>query len=62
MPQIIVVADTADRQEPLVILRERISSTDLESAHFAARLVERLAWAVSDAHETERALQGRGIG
>ena len=35
------------------MLRERINAADLESDHFAAQLVERLGWAVSDAHEAE---------
>jgi hypothetical protein len=35
------------------MLRERINVADLESDHFAAQLVERLGWAVSDAHEAE---------
>jgi hypothetical protein len=55
MPHIIVVADS--RQDPkdgAVMLRERISSSDLESRHFAAHLLERLEWAVEDAHEAEQ--------
>jgi hypothetical protein len=36
------------------MLRERVSVADLESDHFAAHLVERLGWAVGDAHELER--------
>jgi hypothetical protein len=35
------------------MLRERINLTDFESDHFAAQLVERLGWAVSDAHDVE---------
>ena len=55
MPQIIVLADSARQQgEEAVMLRERVSLADLESDHFAARLVERLGWAVGDAHELER--------
>jgi hypothetical protein len=55
MPQIIVTADhDSDREEGAVTLRERINVSDLESDHFAARLVERLGWAVSDAHEAEQ--------
>lgn len=55
MPHIIVVAD--GRQDPeggAVMLRERISSSDLESQHFAVHLLERLEWAVGDAHDAER--------
>ena len=54
MPHVIVTADIADGPEQVVTLRERIGTADLESNHFAARLVERLAWAVSDAHEAEQ--------
>jgi hypothetical protein len=51
MPQIIV---TADRGDGAVMLRERVNISDFESDHFAAQLVERLGWAVSDAHEAEQ--------
>ena len=55
MPQIIVLADSARAQgDAAVMLRERVSLDDLESDHFAARLVERLGWAVADAHEVEQ--------
>lgn len=50
MPQILVVADSIDA----VVYRERISSADLESAHFSGQLVERVGWAVRDANELER--------
>ena len=54
MPQIIVTADkTDDRGEGAIMLRERVNVTDFESDHFAAQLVERLGWAVSDADEVE---------
>jgi hypothetical protein len=36
------------------MLREWVTRDDLESDHFATRLVERLGWAVGDAHEVER--------
>ncbi|HWC87840.1 MAG TPA: hypothetical protein VG388_14985 [Solirubrobacteraceae bacterium] len=36
------------------MLRERVTLDDLESDHFAAQLVERLGWAVGDAHAMER--------
>jgi hypothetical protein len=55
MPQIIVTADqTLDREESAVTLCERVSVTDFESDHFALQLVQRLGWAVGDAHEAER--------
>jgi hypothetical protein len=54
MPQIIVTADEKNvRGEAPVMLRERINVSDFESDHFAAQLVERLGWAVSDAHDVE---------
>jgi hypothetical protein len=55
MPQIIVTAEPGeDRREGSVMLRERIHSSDFESATFASRLVERLGWAVGDAHVVEQ--------
>jgi hypothetical protein len=54
MPQIIVTADRTDDQgDAPVMLRERVNVTDFESDHFAAQLVERVGWAVSDAAEVE---------
>lgn len=54
MPQIIVVADAEQNQaQGAVMFRERISASDLESDHFAGRLLERLEWAVGDAQEVE---------
>jgi hypothetical protein len=55
MPQIIVTADeTSDREQDPILLRERVNAADFESDHFAAQLVERLGWAVSDADESKR--------
>ena len=55
MPQIIVTAgEAADLTEGTVMLRERINASDFESDRFAANLVERLGWAVSDATDLER--------
>jgi hypothetical protein len=60
MPQIIVTADRADdRGEAAVMLRERVNVTDFESDHFAAQLVERVGWAVSDAAEVEEQVPQR---
>ena len=60
MPQIIVTADQpSDVGERAVMLRERVNLADFESDHFAAQLVERLGWAVSDAHEAEQAPRDR---
>ncbi len=55
MPQIIVTADRGEgRGECTVMLRERVSAADFESRHFTAQLVERLGWAVGDAHALEQ--------
>jgi hypothetical protein len=55
MPQIIVVADPeAGFEAGPVTLCERVNVTDFESQHFATQLVERLGWAVEDAHHVER--------
>jgi hypothetical protein len=51
MPQIIV---RANRGEGHIMLRERVNPADFESDHFAAMLVERIGWAVSDAEEAEQ--------
>lgn len=54
MPHIVVTADrSSDRGDGTVLLRERVNVGDFESDHFAAQLVERLGWAVSDAHDAE---------
>jgi hypothetical protein len=62
MARIIVTADpTADRIRPQpgeagpVLLDERVSSIHLADGHAAEQLIERLAWAVTDAEENERA-------
>jgi hypothetical protein len=61
MPQIIVTADRIDdRDDGAVLLRERVNVADFESDHFAAQLVERLGWAVSDASEVEQDPAQRG--
>jgi hypothetical protein len=55
MPEIIVKTITADGSHAAVTLRERVNSADFESSHFAAQLVERVGWAVADAHAAEQA-------
>ncbi len=39
----------------LVTLRERVVPSDMESEFYRAHLVERLRWAVEDAHGTPSA-------
>lgn len=63
MAQILVVTDAQAEGADGVVYRERISASDLESAHFSGQLVERVGWAVRDAnqaeHEDSRALPRR---
>jgi hypothetical protein len=55
MPEIIVKTIAADGSPAAVTLRERVNSADFESSHFASQLVERVGWAVADAHAAEQA-------
>jgi hypothetical protein len=53
MPRILI---TTDRKRPRgrnVVLDERIASSDLDSDHFAAALIERIGWALIDADDVE---------
>jgi hypothetical protein len=60
MARIIVTADPpAARVRPQpgespVLLDERVSSIHLADGYAAEQLIERLAWAVTDAEESER--------
>jgi hypothetical protein len=56
MARIIVTADPAAERkgEGGVLLDERVSSIHLADGHAAEQLIERLAWAVTDAEESER--------
>ena len=61
MARIIVTADpAAERTSPQpgnggsVLLDERVSSIHLADGHAAEQLIERLAWAVTDAEASER--------
>jgi hypothetical protein len=53
MPSIMVVAHTASGGEAAVFLAERLTSVQLDDAHFAAQLIERLKWAGEDAEHAE---------
>jgi hypothetical protein len=53
MPKIMVVADNAGG-DAIVFLAERLMTVQLDDAHFAAQLVERLKWAGEDAEHAER--------
>jgi hypothetical protein len=61
MPRIIVTTDPIDRRdtaghksEESVLLDERVYSLHLSDDHAAEQLIERLAWAVSDAESTQQ--------
>jgi hypothetical protein len=56
MPRIIVTTDLSERHDDgPVLLDERVHSVHISSDHGAAQLVERLAWAITDAETAERA-------
>jgi hypothetical protein len=62
MPRIIVTADPLSpdlTDETPVLLDEQVRSVHLSTGHAAAQLVERLAWAVSDAEHAEDARSER---
>jgi hypothetical protein len=62
MPQIIVVADTqGESGAAQVMFRERVTRRDFESGHFGTQLVERLGWAVGDAHAVDHVHQAKRI-
>ena len=60
MARIIVTADPRSEGahttalETAVLLDERVNSVHLCDDHAAGQLIERLAWAVTDAEEAER--------
>jgi hypothetical protein len=49
----IVATESPDRSRRQVLLDERVATSDLASAHFAAQLVERIGWALADAESAE---------
>jgi hypothetical protein len=56
MPRIIVTTDPSEQHgERPVLLDESVHSVHLSTQHAAAQLVERIAWAISDAEDAERA-------
>jgi hypothetical protein len=54
MPSIMVVTHTANEGDAAVFLAERLMTVQLDDAHYAAQLVERLKWAGEDAEHAER--------
>ena len=54
MPRIVVTTEpTVPHSDSAVLLNERIVTTDLDSDHFAAQLIERIGWALLDADGAE---------
>lgn len=54
MPRIIVTTDPSEpRRSPATLMDERVQSVHLSGDHAAAQLIERLAWAISDAEDQE---------
>jgi hypothetical protein len=54
MPRIRIITEPRAAGEVAVLLDERISASDLDSSHFARQLLDRIGWALADAHDTER--------
>ncbi len=54
MPRIIVTTDPIGKRDTPVLLDESVSSVHLHDDHSADQLIERLAWAVIDAEDTQR--------
>jgi hypothetical protein len=60
MPRITVTAHLPERpEEASVLLDELVHPVHLSTGHAAAQLVERLAWAISDAEDAERGRSAR---
>jgi hypothetical protein len=54
VPRIRITTEPRAAGEAAVLLDERVCVSDLSSAHFTLRLLERIGWAVADADDTER--------
>ena len=58
MPSIMVVTHAANGGEAAVFLTERLTTVQLDDAHCAAQLVQRLKWAGEDAERRARVTAG----
>jgi hypothetical protein len=59
MPRIIVTTNPAQPAgDAPVLLDEQVHSVHLSTGHAAAQLIERVAWAIGDAEDAERARPG----
>jgi hypothetical protein len=54
MARIIVTTDRTEQPDGAVLLDERVYPVHLASDHAATQLIERLAWAISDAERREQ--------
>jgi hypothetical protein len=55
MPRVIVTTDFSQLPDGApVLLDEQVHSVHLSTSHAAAQLLERLAWAISDAETAEK--------
>ena len=59
MPRMLVITEPAEQAPAEVMLSEHVATGDVASDHFAAQLVERIAWALADAEKAERRLIDR---
>jgi hypothetical protein len=62
MPRIVITTDNPREDRAVILLDERIHGVHLSTEHASSQLIERLAWAVSDAEDVELeqlALRGR---
>ena len=55
MPRVEVLTEVPGR-DPETLLTEHVPSEMLANEHYAARLVERLGWALVDAEQQEQAI------
>ena len=53
MARIRITAEPMSESNTAVMLDERIATSDLDSDHFAAALIERIGWALADADDAE---------
>ena len=53
MPKIIIQTNPSDSDPGRVTLSERVVATHLQDNHYATQLIERLAWAATDAEQLE---------
>jgi hypothetical protein len=61
MARIIVIADMQRRPEidAPVLMDEQVKPDHLADEHSSRQIIERMAWAVLDAEETSRKINGR---